>query len=196
MRVDGRVGVAARLCVDELVGLAGRCSDGVNAIRLVDLLARARLSADAEVLLVRGRGGTSVAVPAGPLFVNPTSGGVLVIQSDDPDDVIADVVEADDAEVRTFDGDFSGSLRAVFSDQVDALIVQGDGLAPLGAGLTLQLWLVDDSGAQSVGLFRPDDRGRVETAFDGTDPEGFALGVTIDPAGGSDVPTEPIVAVA
>ena len=125
-------------------------------------------------------------------------GGVVATRQDSPD-VVAQVIAADDAQTRTFNEDFPGQLRAVYSSEVDGLVVDGEDVRVLSSDETYQLWLVDDSGAtgaQSVGVFRPDDDGRVAAAFDGTDPTGFVLGVTVEPAGGSSSPTEPIVATA
>lgn len=124
------------------------------------------------------------------------AGGVVVVRNDDSTDVIADVIDADDAEVRTFDGELPGSLRAVFSAEANSLVIDGVGVAAVGADLTYQLWLVDDAGARSVGLFEPDSDGRVAVAFEGSDPDGFVLGITVEPAGGSAAPTDPIVATA
>ena len=102
----------------------------------------------------------------------------------------------DDAEVRPFEGEVGGSLRAVYSPTVGALVVDGVGVDVLEDSETYQLWLVGDDGVRSVGLFRPDGDGRVEIGFDDTDPDGLVLGITIEPAGGSAEPTLPIVATA
>jgi anti-sigma-K factor RskA len=106
------------------------------------------------------------------------------------------VVESDDAEVRVLDGELSGSLAAIYSPAQSALALDGTDVPSLVDNTTYQLWLVDEAGATSVGLFRPDDTGRVEQRFDDVNPLGFVIGVTIEPAGGSDQPTPPIVAKA
>ena len=133
-------------------------------------------------------------IAAAAAFALVVAGGVIVTRNNDSTDVIADVIEADDAEARTFDGDLPGSLRAVFSSEEDTLVIDGAGVAPAGDDLTYQLWLVDAAGARSVGLFEPEPDGRVSVAFAGADPDGFVLGITVEPAGGSTAPTDPIVA--
>ena len=124
-------------------------------------------------------------------------GGVVATRSGgDETDVVAQVIAADDAEVRPFDGDLGGELRAVYSPDQNVLVVDGAGVATLVDSETYQLWLVADDGVVSVGTFRPDDDGRVAAGFVGADPDGRTLGVTIEPAGGSEAPTLPIVATA
>ena len=135
-------------------------------------------------------------IAAAAAFALVVAGGVLVTRNGDSTDVIADVIGASDAEARTFDGDLPGSLRAVFSSEENTLVIEGAGVAPAGVDLTYQLWLVDADGARSVGLFEPAPDGRVSVAFEGADPDGSVLGITVEPAGGSTSPTDPIVATA
>lgn len=134
--------------------------------------------------------------------------GVVLINDgaandDVADDVVAEVIDASDASNWQFDGDLvagggSGSLRAVYSADADALVLEGVGIDPLSDAETYQLWLVDatDDRVESVGVFRPDDDGRVLLAFEGADPDESMLGITVEPAGGSEQPTLPIVATA
>ncbi|MEZ5235728.1 MAG: anti-sigma factor [Acidimicrobiales bacterium] len=112
-----------------------------------------------------------------------------------PDEVAA-VVDADDVVVRVLQGSLGGRLEVVHSGSQDALVVLGDDLAPLAPDRTLQLWLVSEAGATSVGTFSPAGDGTVRARFDGVDPRGVVVGVTVEPAGGSATPTLPIVASA
>lgn len=126
------------------------------------------------------------------------TGGVFAVRSaNNGPDIVALVITADDAQVRPFEGDLGGDLRAVYSPEAGALVVDGAGVATLVDSETYQLWLVtDDDVAESVGTFRPDRNGRVVAGFASADPAGRTLGITIEPAGGSDAPTRPIVATA
>ena len=63
MRVDGRVGVTGPVPIDDLMRLGAPLTDGRSAVALVDVLALVRLAASAEVMLMRGPGATSVAIP-------------------------------------------------------------------------------------------------------------------------------------
>ncbi len=123
-------------------------------------------------------------------------GGVLVANRGDNAPNFEAVAAADDAQQRTLDGELAGTLDVVYSPSQDAFVLVGSGIPTLIDAETYQLWFVDDSGAQSVGLFRPDGDGRVEQLFDGLDPSDFVVGVTIEPAAGSESPTLPIIAAA
>jgi anti-sigma-K factor RskA len=124
-------------------------------------------------------------------------GGVVVVvtNDDDPSDPIAAVIEAPDATTRALSGEID-ALTVVYSPSQDALVVEGDGVPVLDDTATYQLWLVGDDGVTSVGTFRPDEDGRVSARFGDTDPTDFVLGVTREPAGGSESPTLPILASA
>jgi anti-sigma-K factor RskA len=119
-------------------------------------------------------------------------GGLLASRSSNSD-VVAAVLDADDVVARPLSGSLSGTVTVSHSASVDAVAVTATGLDPLAAGQTFQLWLVDDAGATSVGVFRPASDGTVRVRFDDVDPAGFVLGVTVEPSGGSDQPTLPIV---
>jgi anti-sigma-K factor RskA len=126
--------------------------------------------------------------------------GVITMRDegrDEPPEEIAAVIDAPDAQERVFAGDLDGTLRAVVSAEADALVLEGVDVGALSDAETYQLWLVDaDGAASSLGLFRPGADGRVLVAFEGADPTGSTLGVTVEPEGGSEQPTPPIVATA
>jgi anti-sigma-K factor RskA len=123
-------------------------------------------------------------------------GGVVVVTSNDSgDDPVAAVIEASDATSRPLAGEI-GTLTVVYSASLDALVVQGVGVPVLDESATYQLWLVGDGGATSVGVFRPDADGSVSERFGDADPTDFVVGVTREPAGGSESPTLPILASA
>lgn len=123
-------------------------------------------------------------------------GGVaLVATNDNSSDPIAAVIDASDATTRSLTGEID-DLTVTYSPSEDALVLQGDGLRVLDDSSTYQLWLVGDDGATSVGIFRPDADGSVAERFADADPTGFVLGVTEEPAGGSESPTLPILASA
>lgn len=133
------------------------------------------------------------AAAAVALFV--AGGLVLIAQNSDPSDPIAAVVEAPDASSRRLAGEIP-TLTAVYSPSEGALVLQGEAVPVLDDTETYQLWLVGDDGATSVGIFRPDADGTVSERFTDADPTGFVIGVTEEPAGGSESPTLPILASA
>ena len=150
------------------------------------------VSFEAERARRRFRPGLLAAAAVALFFV----GGVaLVATNDDGSDPIAAVIDAPDATVRSLTGEIDG-ITVIYSASEGALVVEGDGLAVLADRATYQLWLVGDDGATSVGTFRPDADGTVSQRFGDADPIGFVLGVTQEPAGGSESPTLPILASA
>jgi anti-sigma-K factor RskA len=123
-------------------------------------------------------------------------GGVFLVATDDASsDEIAAVLDAPDAVSRTLSGQIE-ALTVTYSAAEDAVVVEGDGVPVLDDEATYQLWLVGDDGATSVGIFRPDADGNLSERFSDTDPTGFVLGVTREPAGGSETPSLPILASA
>lgn len=134
-----------------------------------------------------------LAAAAAVLFL--VGGVVFVATNDAGTDPIAAVVDAPDASSRTLEGVIS-SLTVVYSRDEDAVVVTGAEVPLLDDQSTYQLWLVGDGSATSVGIFRPESDGTVSARFDGADPSDFVLGVTREPAGGSDAPTLPILAAA
>ena len=150
------------------------------------------VSLEAERARRRFRQGLLAAAAVALFFV----GGVaLVATDDDGSDPIAAVIDAPDATFRSLTGEIDG-ITVIYSASEGALVVEGDGLAVLDDTATYQLWLVGDDGATSVGTFRPDADGVVSERFGDADPVGFVLGVTQEPAGGSESPTLPILASA
>jgi anti-sigma-K factor RskA len=70
--------------------------------------------------------------------------------------------------------------------------VVADSLPGPPEGRTYELWQVRDGAATSAGLFVPSD-GVVRTGVDAELAAGDTVAVTIEPEGGSDEPTTPIV---
>lgn len=133
-----------------------------------------------------------LAVAAAVLLV-VAAGAVITQFGSDAGDEIAQVVDADDAVERRLEGSLS-TLVVTHSPAEGAIVIAGDGV-PVPNG-TYQLWAIGSAGPTSVGTFRPDASGTVSARFDEVDPTGIVLGVTAEPAGGSDAPTLPILATA
>jgi anti-sigma-K factor RskA len=187
---------------------AERPSDGLRGSVLAAIsstpqehasIAAASAAADRVVSLesqrARGRLRPALLAAAAAVVLFAVGAVVLVATSDDPRDPIAAVIESPDAVSRTLAGEID-DLTVVYSASQQALVVEGDGVPVLDDTATYQLWLVGDDGPISVGTFRPDPDGRVSERFGGADPSGFVLGVTEEPAGGSESPTLPILASA
>ena len=88
-------------------------------------------------------------------------------------------------------GSVSGTL--LFDEQNNRAVLIAQDLPMLGEGQTYQIWLVEDDGGRvSVGLFRPES-GQIYTTKVISSTVSInnylGIGVTIEPAGGSDYPT-------
>ena len=112
-------------------------------------------------------------------------------------DQLAAINSADDAQRASVDLADGGTATLVWSNTLlsSALIV--DGLAPLPADRTYELWYINDAGARPAGTFGVADSGSTWRVLDGTMKAGDTVGVTVEPRGGSDAPTtDPVVVIA
>lgn len=108
----------------------------------------------------------------------------------------AAVIGRPDTRITTLDGtgrgSGAGSVRVVWSPSAGRIVVMGDGLADPGQGKAYELWLLDDSGAHAVRLLdkAKDHQVRRVIPIKGS-PTKWAI--TVEPEGGVDVPTGPII---
>ena len=108
---------------------------------------------------------------------------------------MAAIAEAPDAQSQTHEVAGGGEITLVTSAEQGRSGVVVAGLPELEADQTYELWYIDDSGAASAGTFdvSGDETWRV---LEGSFAPGVAVGVTVEPAGGSPQPTtEPIVVI-
>lgn len=78
----------------------------------------------------------------------------------------------------------------------DEAVFVGSGLTALAGDRTYQLWYIGEEGPVSAGIFRPDATGNATVLLHGTAAEGLVVGLTEEPAGGSDQPTGEVLATA
>jgi len=84
-----------------------------------------------------------------------------------------------------------GSATLVWSAGLKSSALIMAGLKPLAADRVYQLWYIDSSGARPAGTFTVGSSGSTWRVLDGKMDDGDSVGVTIEPAGGSKVPTTP-----
>jgi anti-sigma factor RsiW len=102
---------------------------------------------------------------------------------------IGAVLSAPDARTLSARSTAGGLLRVVVSAAGRDLVVTGAGLRPLPGGRVYQLWLMGPPGTRSAGLLPAATSGRAGPALaTGLDP-GDKLGMTVEPAGGTSMPT-------
>ncbi|HYF61521.1 MAG TPA: anti-sigma factor [Herpetosiphonaceae bacterium] len=88
-------------------------------------------------------------------------------------------------------GDPAGRTQVLVNLERDEGYLVADGLAPLPAGRTYQLWMIADGVPASMGTFDVDAQGAAAILMHGLPAPGAAnlLGITVEPSGGSAQPT-------
>ncbi len=112
-------------------------------------------------------------------------------------DQLATIVAA--ADVTTTTAEVAGGATAtlVASASVGLSAMVFDGLDPLSDDERYALWYITDGVPTPAGLFAVDGDGAVVQVLEGAFEAGTIVGVTVEPASGSPVPTsDPIVAIA
>jgi anti-sigma-K factor RskA len=83
-----------------------------------------------------------------------------------------------------------GPVRFAWSDEHGRGVFTGTAVPEIASDRTYELWYIDQAGTPTVaGLFIPDKDGDVLVVVDRRVDPGTVLGLTIEPAGGSDAPT-------
>jgi anti-sigma-K factor RskA len=109
---------------------------------------------------------------------------------------LTDVLAAADAQLVTAEGPGGSQARVVVSASRGEAVFVASGMDPAPHEHTYELWLIDDSGATPAGLFDVDERGRATRVMTGDLGSTLAIGVTVEPEGGSPQPTtDPVMVV-
>jgi anti-sigma-K factor RskA len=109
---------------------------------------------------------------------------------------ITQIQAADDSQRRTVQLEGGGSATAVWSGQLRQAALLVDDWRQLPAGSTYELWFMDASGAATpAGTFDVDGNGSHSAVLEGAMDAGDSIGVTVEPAGGSDSPSDQVVLV-
>jgi anti-sigma-K factor RskA len=105
---------------------------------------------------------------------------------------IAAVLAAPDALLRSTPATGGGQVTMVSSDSLNEAVAVLAKLPSPGAGHTYQLWVISDGTPRSAGILAAGRTGATELVSGIRGAQLF--GVTREPAGGSSVPTQPLVA--
>ena len=151
----------------------------------------------ATVLPLHRRATTWFAAAAAAAVI--TVGGLVWSPWSEPVDPspVAQVAAAEDVvRVRSTTGELTAEVA--YSRSLGRAAFTVAGLTPAPEGRTYQLWYVGtDEVARSAGLLTGDRDGRGELLLDGNANSAAAVGMTLEPAGGSPRPTtDPIVVLA
>ncbi|MFE0802767.1 anti-sigma factor domain-containing protein [Streptomyces sp. NPDC058812] len=143
----------------------------------------ARWALAACVAAAAGLGGTAVWQ-----YERAQDAGNRAARAQQQAEELAGVLAAPDAASRTvrLGGGASGTL--VVSDRQDRAVFLASGMAEPPAGKVYQLWFDDHGTMRSAGLMDP-GRGSQAVLMEGDVDGAAGVGITVEPAGGSEQPT-------
>jgi anti-sigma-K factor RskA len=129
--------------------------------------------------------------------------GVLVVDQraqlaevDIGSDRVVEVLAAADAQVVVVDGPDGSEARVIVSANRGEAVFVVSGMAPAPHAHTYELWMIGADGPVPAGLFDVDERGHATNVMTGDLDATLAIGVTVEPEGGSPQPTtDPIMVV-
>jgi anti-sigma-K factor RskA len=153
--------------------------------------ARARWFNRPVVALVSAAAAVAIIIGGGGVLVNSINDNGRISQQAS---ALASINAAPDVQRSVATVSTGGKATLVWSEKVGKSALLTTGLDALPSGKTYELWYIDSSGKPtSAGLLD----GSSWKVLSGTMSAGDTIGVTVEPAGGSDAPTtKPIVAIA
>lgn len=151
------------------------------------------------VVPLRGRGGKSLAlrltsVAAAVLLAAAVALGVVVVRQNDELDrtraqasQLTEILRAGDAQLVTADEGDSGRMVIAMSRSQNRMLVLTEGLSNPPPGHDFQVWTGHGEEMVSAGFLNPDNGEALLEISDFGDAD--AIGVTVEPDGGSPAPT-------
>lgn len=121
-------------------------------------------------------------------------GGVTVAQNLQPSSVQEQVLQAADVQREQISIGDGGTAELAFSESADAAVVTLDGVPAPPDGKVYQMWRLPSDGTppESLGTMTGEDVSHTEVTVEGINAYS-GLAITVEPEGGSDVPTLPLV---
>lgn len=119
--------------------------------------------------------------------------GAYVANQNDP---LNQVLQAQDVRQATVDVSGGGTATVSISSSKDAVVVKMDGVPAPPAGKVYQMWLIPKDGSAPVSQGLMDAEALSKPAVVKGIGSAAALGITVEPVGGSASPTLPTVAAA
>ena len=137
----------------------------------------------------------AVAAAAG-LFFAGTATGVGFAPGDSQAASFTELFAAPDLQHQASPVAGGGDATLMWSDQLDRAAVVVKNLPALADGRTYELWYIDASGAKPAGTFDAAASGSTVRVLDGKMQPRQSVGITVEPSGGSKVPTtDPILVI-
>lgn len=145
---------------------------------------RRPLAAVAAAAVVVGIAGGAAALAAGQLATQQTP------------TASEQILAAPDARTASSPVEGGGSATLVWSASLARAAIVVDDLPALADDRVYELWYIDDAGPRSAGIFRTEG-GSHDLPLEGTMTAGASVGITVEPPGGSTLPTtDPILVIA
>ncbi|MDJ0321465.1 anti-sigma factor [Pseudarthrobacter sp. PS3-L1] len=119
--------------------------------------------------------------------------GAYVADQNDP---LNQVVRADDVQESSVDVSGGGRATVLVSASEDSLVVRMDNVSAPPAGMVYQMWLIPKDGSAPVSQGLMDAKALTQPAVVRNIHTAAALGITVEPEGGSTAPTLPTIAAA
>lgn len=119
--------------------------------------------------------------------------GSYVATQNDP---VNQVLQAQDVREATVDVTGGGTATVTVSASKDAMVVRMKDVPPPPAGKVYQMWLIPQDGSAPVSQGLMDAEALSKPAVVSGISTASALGITVEPTGGSKAPTMPTVAAA
>ncbi|WP_347753881.1 anti-sigma factor [Agrococcus sp. ProA11] len=135
------------------------------------------------------------AVAAGAAIL---TGGIAIgtqLGADSQQQTLGAIVAAGDAQRSEVELEGGATATAIWSTELGQSVLLFEGLDPAPAGRNYQAWYIDGAGPRSAGVFQTAG-GSTAVLLEGQLAAGDAVGVTVEPEGGSEAPTtDPILVV-
>jgi anti-sigma-K factor RskA len=132
---------------------------------------------------------TPIAVAA--VLIAIVSVGAVVVNLRSDDVTMSDVQSSDDLVVATLDGS-DADIVVSWSPDLGRVVVEGEDVAGVADDEVYELWAIVGETPVPAGLI-PHEGGGVSAMFEFDIDDVSAWGITVEPEGGSDVPTPPIL---
>lgn len=139
------------------------------------------------------RGWVTAAAAAGVIALGGVGVGVYVAGQNDP---VNQVLQAGDVRQATVNVNGGGTATVSISSTKNAVVVRMNGVPAPPSGKVYQMWLIPKDGSDPVSQGLMDAEALSHPAVVSGISSAAAIGITVEPVGGSKRPTLPTVAAA
>ncbi|MGY4540195.1 anti-sigma-K factor RskA [Arthrobacter sp. UYNi723] len=192
--------------VSQLPSLAQLPADGPTAVtaapampaaqppaEALDELAAARVRRDERRRPAGARRWLTAVAAAAVIALGGVGVGAYITDQNDP---LNQVVRAADVREASVPVSAGGTATVLISSSKDAVVVKMNGVPAPPAGKVYQMWLIPKDGSAPVSQGLMDEAALSKPAVVKGIASAAALGITVEPVGGSATPTFPTVAAA